>query len=395
MYDKLAAKRVAVDPQVKDDFSLNMYKMSYDYPDGGQNLFLLQTPKILNDQGGIPKIDQFHENNKSRCYFNIPFNPDNKDAVTFMNNLQALDKIFSSKEFRKKIFGAEGVDDHEYSSIVRVKREAKPKKGEEKKESKPRHPYMKVKLACAYTKREKGVRKSKEEEAADKEADGNPRILTKLFLRNEKPKGDQKKREEQKIEFVDDIAKHFRWMCNYRTILYAPHVWELKSTDKYGKYGYGVTFKARLIEVMPGTNTYAPINEDCIVSEDDEADVGINSESESEENNKKKTAAPKTATKGKTPVADDDDTDEKLADSDEGSDAEEDEIPKGKGKAAPAKKAPPAKGKKKQESESEEDEESDAEESGSESESEDEAPPPKKGGRKAPAPPAKGGRKGR
>jgi hypothetical protein len=227
-FDKFDVSKVVIEKPQKNAM-VDSQMMSYPRYEGKQ--VLVQTPMMKIVAGGIPSADsKYHTDAKSRGNnFKLPFDPENPDAVKFMEKMEALDAHFASDDFKKSLF--DKPDQYIYQSIVREPvnmdddddDDDAPKK---KKNDVVRPKYMKIKVAMEW------------------ESD---RVLTSVFQKDE-----DGKMVRLDTPTIDDLAKVVRYQSSARFVLMANKFYVTKQKDvKTGKKTYGITFKVQQIEVEP------------------------------------------------------------------------------------------------------------------------------------------------
>jgi hypothetical protein len=362
LYKKFNAKRVQWLTEVNDKFAQNSYTIKYDHPNSGPGYCTIQTETFKITQGGIPRIDEYHLTQRARGVFERVYDPSNPKSVVARKKMEELDVIFGSDKFKRELFGEDGVDDHEYTPIVRVKRPSKPKKGEAPKKQREYYPYSKCKIALAYAKdddEDSDKKKKKKGEPAPE--DPNPAVLTKVYVPGKNGREFIVKPTADGVVppyYMEDVGNKVRWQSEVLMIYTLSSIWEMKSADKYGKIPYGVTIKVRLIEVKTVSSQGATIDDSTIQDDSDDDTETSKADkvqaSDDDDDDEDSDADEKPAKKGKVMAKANEDSDE---DSDDDEKPAKSKASAGKGKVmakkassgsdsdAPPKKAPVGKGK--------------------------------------------------
>jgi hypothetical protein len=338
-----------------DQFAQYMYKLHMKSSRGTSQI-IIQMPWTTCEQGGIPRSGgQYYETEDKCAFYKHNFLPTSEKDKKALKAWQEFDELMGSKEMRKKLFGKPGVNNHIYTPCVRKAQPPPPKKGEPAKVLKDAFYHLKVKLVTAYidknktskkgragrggddessdddrkskkvkpSKKRKGDDASDDEDAAPKKhvfTTTNPQVLTKFLVPR---KGDKKGYDPIDVQTVPEARKAFPWKSEFRDILRVMHVWETKTPDRSGNYGYGVTIKAAHIYVKAAPRSSNEVNEDVVITDNEGSD------GEAQESKGSKKGSDKKSSKNKAADSDQ----EKNSDSEAGgSDSDSDSDKKDKKK---------------------------------------------------------------
>ena len=230
--------------------------MGYKDDKNGERQFDIQTPEIKMDAGGIPDADSpYHQTISQRAFVKIPLevNPNVKGETDeerniraeklekFKNALIKIDNYMDSEEFKTKTFGK----NHKKYKLQPIARTPEIKDSDsdsedenqnEDKVIKHKPMYMKAKIPMVYgeDKVDLDVYRVNEEGTTDFENDG-------------------KWTEIKNIETLDDLKKNgISYMRNVKFVLHACKFWAQKQASSGSSTRlYGLTFKARRVEVKP------------------------------------------------------------------------------------------------------------------------------------------------
>jgi hypothetical protein len=347
------SKSVEVDTtHAGDQFAQYMYKLHMKSSRGTSQI-IIQMPWTTCEQGGIPRSGgQYYETEDKCAFYKHNFLPTSEKDKKALKAWQEFDEFMGSKEMRKKLFGKPGVNNHIYTPCVRKAQPPPPKKGEPVKVSKDAFYHLKVKLVTAYIDKNKPIkkgragrggdesddddRKSKKVKSSKRKGDAsddedaapkkhvftttNPQVLTKFMVPR---KGDKKGYDAIDVQTVPEARKAFPWKSEFRDILRVMHVWETKTPDRSGNYGYGITIKAAHVYVKAAPRSSNEVNEDVVVTDNEGSD------GEAQESKSSKKGSDKKGSKNK----DADSDQEKNSDSEAGgSDSDSDSDKKDKKK---------------------------------------------------------------
>ena len=144
----------------------------------------LQSPWILLNKYGIPKINQYNKTDEDRTYIKLPLEPNN-ETINFIEYFKNLDNKFNTPEFRKNM---KINDKYIYIPII---------KNNDKTQS------MNIKFKTDYE---------------------TKNILTKVFI------------EDAPIEFdnINELSKIISLNCKIRCVMRVSKLWVSSSLKKYG-----------------------------------------------------------------------------------------------------------------------------------------------------------------
>ena len=258
--------------------------------------FELQTPWIELESGGVPRIDDFHPTEKSRCCIKVPLKASASDDIKqFYTKMIELDKILGNDESRTKMFNKKA---GKYKFLPCVYHP--PSDDDDAPSTKA------PSLKCRF--------------AAKLEKDAVKEIKTEVYI-STVANGKVVKREQQTVNTMDELANIVRFRSKIRLIINPTRVWASKTLQPGAdKMTYGVIWQVKGIEVEPSIYNNAGANTN--------ADFIDDSESEEEGKPAAKTNLISQLTKKKTHDSDDEEepvTKSKI-DSDEEDEEEEAEI---------------------------------------------------------------------
>jgi len=205
---------------------------------GEENCYVFKTGDITINQGGFPRIDDYHKTDEERDYFRLNLDPDQAPCKELETMCRQIDKEVLSKKKEilsfMKVGGKDLSELYEYSAIVRepedsvvIEKPKDKKKGGNDKESKPAEKkmnYIKVKLDIDFHSKE---------------------IVTKVFMKNE-----DKELVKCDVTNVNKFADHLTWKSTAKFIIMANKLWIAKNKDTSGKRKFGVSFKCIQIDIV-------------------------------------------------------------------------------------------------------------------------------------------------
>lgn len=211
--------------------------------------FELQTPWIELESGGVPRIDDFHPTEKSRCCIKVPLNQSASDDIkVFYGKMVELDKIIGNDESKTKMFGKKAGKYKALSCVYHP-----PSDDDDAPSSKP------PSLKCRF--------------AAKLEKDSVKEIKTEVYI-STLASGKVIKREQQTVNTMDELANIVRYKSKVRLIIQPARVWASKTLQPGAdKMTYGVIWQVKGIEVEPsiyGGGASANTNADFIDDSDSE-----------------------------------------------------------------------------------------------------------------------------
>lgn len=216
--------------------------VNYNHPTLGEDtILLLQTEHLVLTQGGVPKFNpDFHKKEKDRAFFRMALEP---ESETY-KKLVALDKRFSSDEFKKEHFGKHWKKYKMYP-IVKIPEDDEDDEREYK-------PSMKVRFDLEYNEEDPDACVIKTQTYTVKEEDG------------------KKHRTLYDKHTVDDMSALLRLNSKYRVIMRPMKFWASAKKE------YGMIWKAIKLEVEPSSQGNALLqqfyDEDGFVDSDDSED---------------------------------------------------------------------------------------------------------------------------
>jgi len=219
--------------------------------DGSEKKLELQLPWKVLDAYGIPVLNErtkkFFPTEASRAHIRYPLGGITDEEKEVESKFRELDKIFSSEEKKKELFGASKGKKYEYTPIVRDPQEASVDDEDElvtKKDNDKPPPYK-----PAYTKFK-----------LDLEWPDN-KVKTKVFESVLDQETGKRTRNKVDVETIDDIASVVRYKSNVRCIVAPVKFWAHPSSKKDPQYG--IVWKLLRVEVdkVPGMDLYKSIVE--------------------------------------------------------------------------------------------------------------------------------------
>lgn len=189
----------------------------------------IQSPEILTETYGIPRVSEYYTTIQSRSFYKLPFcfernqhcNEVNYPLIKqFHDKLLEIDKYCDSEEFKSQVFGS-NAGKYEYQPIVRQPSE------EEGNSSYYRPPYIKVKLVLDQV-------SSKPYFSVFNVQDG--------------------KRELTEVNDFEDLLKHMRFMTKHRFILRFSKLYAMKTASGNTKKKYGIVLKLVSVECSNKNN---------------------------------------------------------------------------------------------------------------------------------------------
>jgi hypothetical protein len=187
----------------------------------------IQLPFIKLSTYGIPRIDDYHQDDSKRTYIKLPLDQSLEEVKNFSNLLKQIDEYLDTDEMRQKLkLGSK----YRYVGLYRVPDEDEKPKNNNKKVG-PRYPYIKIKLNTTYP---------------------DNHVLTQVYkstLNKESNKRDRTLITD--ITTIDDLTKHASYLSNVRLIVRPVKLWSATKPDKT----YGLTFKVMKIEYEPSEKT--------------------------------------------------------------------------------------------------------------------------------------------
>ena len=111
---------------IADSVYIPSQKLSWIEKNDKSNV-IIQTPEMYTETYGIPQENCFFTNDKSRCFYKMPFCHErrqyddiNYDEIQkFYDKLKEIDLFCSSDDFKKKVLNAKNVNNYEYQPIIR------------------------------------------------------------------------------------------------------------------------------------------------------------------------------------------------------------------------------------------------------------------------------------
>ena len=193
----------------------------------------IQLPFIKLSTYGIPRIDDYHQDDSKRTYIKLPLDQSLDETREFSNLLKSIDEYLGSDDMKQQLFGTSS-SKYRYVGLYRVPDEDDKPKDNNKKVG-PRYPYIKIKLNTTYP--DNNVLTQVYKSVLDKETNKRDRTLI------------------TDITTIDDLAKHVSYLSNVRLIIRPVKLWSTTKPDKT----YGLTFKVMKIEYEPSekTNNYS------------------------------------------------------------------------------------------------------------------------------------------
>lgn len=178
----------------------------------------LQLPWQKIFKGGVPNIDDYHENDKARSYLKLPFDISESEARILYDKLVEFDKLMSSDAFKTKYFGKKAKK-YEYIPVM--------KNIEEDNPDKP--PMMKLKLWTNY-----------------QDDSVKTQVLNSELVAGSKTK---RKRTEVTVETVQDFKDNVDYGSNVRLMIQPTKLWA--QSENLKDPNYGVTWRILAAEVEP------------------------------------------------------------------------------------------------------------------------------------------------
>lgn len=321
---------------------------------------VIKTVKPIHfEQGGVPRLGEFHKDDKSRSYVRIPYDPKQEGCVELFSVFEKIDEYMVKN--RKKLFTGQlekFEKMYDYTPIVRSPQESIDIDDDstDKKEKQEKFKYAKIKLNTDYETSE---------------------VKTVVFAMDE-----NNMPQEKNVVTVDDLCNEFPWRSSAQFVISLNNIWLTKSANAQNRRTFGITFKVQQIAITSkpsGTTTSAKndFKNYAFGADDDEEIVevkqevkkqAVKEESESESESEDEKPVKKTSAK----------KEESESESEE-SESEESEDEK------PVKKASPKKEEKKDTKKKSKKEESESESEESESEDSEEEEKKKKAAAKKPA----------
>ena len=213
----------------------------------------VQTPWVELLTGGIPRLDDYHPNDKSRCVIKVPFNNLTTDDTMFYDKMKEFDNKLASEEVKQKLFGKKAAK-YKYSPSIYTP----PTDDEDSSKPKNKTPTMKVRISINL----------------EKDTQEVSQINTLIFNTYVDENG-VKKRDKLEVATIDDVSNIVRFKSTIRLLLQPIKLWAGKSPAAGAdKITYGVIWQTNGVEVeRANSTTNASSNADFLDS--DEEDVVI------------------------------------------------------------------------------------------------------------------------
>lgn len=319
LYNKVDPKKVHF---TEKDKKINVKSQYIHYPRYGfgedERQFIMETPWIMLEQYGFPKLGDFYTEDNQRNFVKLPLNKEYKESAKLHSVLSELDEhikdqiadiieLPSKKKMSKEKIKEKLDKKMLYNPLVK-----KPKKknnllgdddddddDDDKKkdqDEKVRYDSLKVKLDIDYN---------------------TQKVKTQVYIR------ENKKRRKVNVEKISDLDNYFKFRCKMRCILQANKLYVLKNDNADGKIPWGMTFKLRQVEIVPpeGISSREKFEEFAFLEDD------LVEEEEKQNNNEEKSKADEEEDSDEEVKADKEDEDKtEDDDSDEDEDEEEDKT---------------------------------------------------------------------
>lgn len=231
--------------------------IDYVDPSSGKNKkLLLQGPFIEMKQGGIPRNDEWHVDEKSRMKMTFPLDDSIPEIKEFADRIKEIDSILCSEQFKTETLGPKG-SKYKYSEAYRVPMEQDEETKAKNKGKDQKLPYLTARIDTSYP-------------------DG--KIKTTIFPSSLNEQG-QRVRESaiDSFESIDDFAQYVPYKrCMVRPVLQPFKVWAKAANMK--DPDYGISFKVVKLEVEITSQTSGALPESFLKadsfldSDDDEED---------------------------------------------------------------------------------------------------------------------------
>jgi hypothetical protein len=254
----MATKATDVDVNLLEDSgTVSSQKIAWINYDTNKRKLHIQTPVFATETYGIPRQRPYHQTDKSRAFFMLPFcrqrtlHTDEMDYYAmekFYNKLLEIDSYFGSEDFKVKLLGGKMASKYEYQPIVRhperdndEEEEVTDKSSTKAVKDYYRPPYTKVKLMLFNSETELPLFR-----LIDKKNDGT--------------------KEETPLNSFSDVTVHTRYMTKHRVIVEVQKLYGRNTTSGCEKRKYGITVKLVAAEC---TNRGEISNNRCIDLFDD------------------------------------------------------------------------------------------------------------------------------
>jgi len=231
--------------------------IDYVDPSSGKNKkLLLQGPFIEMNQGGIPRNDEWHADEKSRMKMIFPLDDSIPEIKEFADRIKEIDSFVGSEQFKTETLGPKG-SKYKYSEAYRVPMEQDEETKAKNKGKDQKLPYLTARIDTSYP-------------------DG--KIKTTIFPSSLNEQG-QRVRESaiDTFESIDDFAQYVPYKrCMVRPVLQPFKVWAKAANMK--DPDYGISFKVVKLEVEITSQTSGALPESFLKadsfldSDDDEED---------------------------------------------------------------------------------------------------------------------------
>ena len=218
------------------------------YPNYKGSNFLLQTPILKIDSGGIPRISDWVKTDKDRQYCYVPLDPLDdlektreskeehgkrvEDTTQLKRVFQQIDEKVGSKEFQKQLFGSE-VDkyEHKYYSLIKRKEVIEDSDDDDDEKEKPIYPdKFKVKF-----------------HAFDWSTGDYEGPNCELYTKQAGEKGNGNKVDTKGMS-IDDFSKYVGYMRNMTFVLQLGF-WADKKKGRSDPIHYGLTLTIKVVQV--------------------------------------------------------------------------------------------------------------------------------------------------
>ena len=220
---------------------------------GDRGRLELQTPWIQLDYGGVPRTDDYHATEKSRCCIRVPLRESlNSDIAMFYSKFNELDKHLGSDEIKTKLFGKKA-SKYRFSNSVNH-----PQVDEDDDKSATKPPTIKCRIAAKFDKNDVSE------------------IKTEVYQTTLTPEGKVSNREHIVVNSIDEFANIVRFRSKIRLIVQPIRLWAAKTLPPGAdKMTYGVIWQVKGIEVEPSALSGATVNSNADFIDDSDEEVSI------------------------------------------------------------------------------------------------------------------------
>ena len=299
-YDKFQISNLSITELSDAKYTKNFY-VNYD-----TSKFSVQTPISKIDFGGIPREDDFHTNDESRCYIKIALDANknlddtretkeenelrNKNNLKLKELFNQIDTFMQSDETKKKLFGKDSKQ-YIYTTIVKAK-------NEDITDDRNNPEFYKIKF---YWKNEE---------------DGNGPSF-KLFKKTKTGESSYEREsvDTNEITDVDYLRKNYIGYMRDMKFIISFHGWANKKPKGKGQpMSYGVSIRLIKVEVEEKNKTKQVINSNEFIDDSDEEIINKKLDDKLDDNDNKNDDDDDDDDNENDDDDDDDDDDEKDSD---------------------------------------------------------------------------------